>query len=131
MFSDLNKHDLSKFEPKTFSKSIQYFQPALRRSGIIGPRRDKPCHRCFRESETETSLPSYRDWLEHWDFAGSMLRYGTFQKANNKGADQFAQMRRLVCAFVGRKAQKTSFLASSFPAMSAHNYYFTCALTQP
>ena len=31
---------------------------------------------------------------------------------NNKGADQTARMRRLVCAFVVRKPPKTGFLAS-------------------
>ena len=35
--------------------------------------------------------------------------YDTFQKANNKGADQTARMRRLVCAFVVPKPQKTDF----------------------
>ena len=40
------------------------------------------------------------------------LRYGTFQNANNKGADQTARMRRLVCACVGRKPPKTGFLAA-------------------
>ena len=36
--------------------------------------------------------------------------YDTFQKANNKGADQTARMRRLVCACVVRKHPKTGFL---------------------
>ena len=36
----------------------------------------------------------------------------TFQKANDKGADQTVRMRRLVCACVVRKPRKTSFLAS-------------------
>ena len=40
-------------------------------------------------------------------------RYDTFQIANNKGTDQSARMRRLACAFVFRKQQKTGFLASS------------------
>ena len=40
------------------------------------------------------------------------FRYATFQKANNKGADQTARMRRLVCACVVRKPLKTGFLAS-------------------
>ena len=31
---------------------------------------------------------------------------------NNKGGDQTARMRRLVCACVVRKSQKTGFLAS-------------------
>ena len=36
----------------------------------------------------------------------------TIQEVNKKGADQTAQMRSLVCAFVVRKSQKTCFLAS-------------------
>ena len=31
--------------------------------------------------------------------------HSTFQIANNKGADQTAHMRRLVCAFIVRKSQ--------------------------
>ena len=38
--------------------------------------------------------------------------YDTFQQENNKGADQTARMRRLVCACVSRKPQKTGFLMS-------------------
>ena len=34
------------------------------------------------------------------------------KNANNKGADQSAQMRRLICVFVVRKFPKTGFLAS-------------------
>ena len=41
-----------------------------------------------------------------------MSTYYTFKKANNKGADQTARMRRLVCACVVRKPPKTGFLAS-------------------
>ena len=44
--------------------------------------------------------------------ACSKLRYDTLQNANNKGADQTARMRRLVCACVVRKPPKTGFLAS-------------------
>ena len=40
------------------------------------------------------------------------MKYGTFQKVNNKGTDQTARMRRLVCACVVRKPQKTGFLES-------------------
>ena len=36
---------------------------------------------------------------------------GSFQKANNKGADQTALMRSLVCACIVRKLPKTGFLA--------------------
>ena len=35
--------------------------------------------------------------------------YGNFQKANNKGADQSAQMRMLVCAFVVRQPLEDRF----------------------
>ena len=40
-----------------------------------------------------------------------MFRDDAFQNAKNKGADQSASMRRLVCAFVVRKPPKTGFLA--------------------
>ena len=36
--------------------------------------------------------------------------YHTFQIANNKGADQTARMRRLVCAFVVRQQKSQGFL---------------------
>ena len=36
-------------------------------------------------------------------------RYNTFQNANNKGADQTAQMRRLVCVFVVCKHRRQVF----------------------
>ena len=36
-----------------------------------------------------------------------MFIYNTFQKANNKGADQTAWMRRLICALVVRQPPKT------------------------
>ena len=39
-----------------------------------------------------------------------MFTYDTYQKVNNKGADQSVQMRRLVCAFVVRKARRQVFL---------------------
>ena len=41
----------------------------------------------------------------------SKLTYDTFQKANDKGANQTVQMRRLVCACVVPKPPKTGFLA--------------------
>ena len=77
-----------------------------------GPRRDKTCLQGFRQSETKTGLLSYRDYIENRNFACSKLRYVTFQNANNRGADQTAWMRRLVCTFVVRKPPKTGFLAS-------------------
>ena len=53
-------------------------------------------------SATETSLKL--------NFTGTKFTYDTFQKANNKGADQSARMRRLVCACVVCEPQKTGFL---------------------
>ena len=72
-----------------------------------GPRSHKFCHWGIRQSETQTSLLSHRDQLEDQNFTCSKLRYDLFQNANNKGADQSARMRRLVCAFVDRKPPKT------------------------
>ena len=42
----------------------------------------------------------------------SKFRYDTFQKMNNKGADQTVRMRRLVCDCVVCKPSKTGFLAT-------------------
>ena len=79
---------------------------------IFGPRRDKTCLRGFQQSKTQTSLLSYIDKLEIWNFACCKLDYDTFHAANNIGADQSALMRRLVCAFVVGQPPKTGFLAS-------------------
>ena len=78
----------------------------------IGRRREKTCLRGFRLSEFQTSLLSYRDKLVNWNFACSKFTYGAFQKANNKGAEQTARMRRLVCDYAVRKSPKTGFLAT-------------------
>ena len=53
------------------------------------------------------------------NFACSKPGYDNFQKAINTGADQTAQVRRLVCACVIRKLPKTCFLASR------HIFHFT------
>ena len=77
-----------------------------------GPHRDITCLLGFRQIETQTCLLSFRDYLEYWNFAWSKLDYCALQIANNKGADQTARMRRLVCACVVRKTPKTGFLMS-------------------
>ena len=71
----------------------------------------KPVFGGFRQSEFQTSLLSYSNYLESWNFTCSKFTYDNFQKANNNGADQTARMRRLVCACVVRKPPKTGFLA--------------------
>ena len=46
------------------------------------------------------------------DFQRKIVQYicsGTFQKANNKDADQTARIRRLVCAWVIRNTPKAGF----------------------
>ena len=73
---------------------------------------EKTCLWGFRQKEFQTSLLSYRDYLENRNFACSEFRYESFQKANNKGADQAARMRRLFCACVVRKPPKTGFVTS-------------------
>ena len=44
--------------------------------------------------------PAQLQLLENYNFTCSKVIYDTFQKANNKGADQTVQMRRVVCSFV-------------------------------
>ena len=75
---------------------------------INGLGRDKTCLCDFGQSETQTSLFSYKYQLEKWNFTYSFI-YDTFQKANNKVADQTARMRRLVCVFVVRKPRRQIF----------------------
>ena len=43
--------------------------------------------------------PQLQGLARKLNFACSKLRYDTFQKANNKGCDQSANLCRLVCAF--------------------------------
>ena len=78
---------------------------------IIGPRSKKTCLRGFRQSEIQTNRSSDPVYV-YWVRDRSKFTYKTFQKANNKGADQTARMRRLVCACVVRNAPKTGFLAT-------------------
>ena len=47
---------------------------------INGPHRDKTCLRSFWKSKFQTSLLSYTDWLENWNFACRKLTSSTFQK---------------------------------------------------
>ena len=51
---------------------------------LFGPRREKTCLRGFRQSEFQTSLLRYRDYLENWNFTCAKFTYDTFQIANNK-----------------------------------------------
>ena len=73
-----------------------------------GPHHEETCLRGFRQSEFQTSLLNYRDYLGNWNFTFSKLTYDTFQIANNKGAGQTG---RMVCVCAVRKPPKTGFLA--------------------
>ena len=49
---------------------------------LYAPRCDKTCLQGFWQSEFQTSLLSYRDYLENWNFTCSKFTYDIFQKAN-------------------------------------------------
>ena len=66
-------------------------------SGFQGKRGSKPVSPATETSQKTENLPV------------ASLHNLTFQKVNNKGADQTARMRRLVCACVVRKPPKTGF----------------------
>ena len=80
-------------------------------TSLFGPRCGKTCLQGFQQSETQTSLLSYRDYLENWNDICGKFKNDTFQKANDKGTDQSAQMRRLVSAFVVSNPQRQVFLS--------------------
>ena len=78
----------------------------------IGPHRNKTRLRGFQQSETQTSLLSYRGELENEISSVACLDYDIFPKANVKGPNQTARLHRLVCTFVVHKPLKTGFLVS-------------------
>ena len=63
----------------------------------------------FRPGNIQTSLLNYRSKLESWNFGYSKYTYHTIYAANNNGADQTAQTRRLICTFVVHVWHKTHF----------------------
>ena len=65
-----------------------------------GPRREKTDLRGFVQSEIQTNLLSYRDYLENWNFTCGKFTYETLQKANNEGADQTVLMQPLETGFL-------------------------------
>ena len=62
-----------------------------------------------RPGNTQTGLLSYRDKSYTLNFDFSKDSYYTIYAWNNKGADQIARMRRLICTFVIRIRHKTAF----------------------
>ena len=86
---------------------------------LNGPLHDKTYISGFQQSVAQTSLLSYTDYLENWNFTYSKFRYYSFQKANNKGSDQTAWMCRLVWAFVVGEPRR-QVLWGRYPNVSVH-----------
>ena len=76
-----------------------------------GPCREKTCLG-FWLGHAQTCLLSYRDFSESCKIACCKLSFRTFLRMNNKGADQTALMRRLICAYVVRILQSQVFSRS-------------------
>ena len=65
----------------------------------------------FPSKRVSNRSPQLHRLARKLKFYGIRGQIWYFPKANNIGADQTARMRRLVCAYVIRKPQKTGFLA--------------------
>ena len=74
------------------------------------PCRKKTCLQGLRPVKTRTGMVSWWDWLGARNFSYSKYRYYTIQAANNIGADQTAQICRLISAFVVPIWHKQVFL---------------------
>ena len=72
------------------------------------PGKTQTCLPDFRPGKTQTGLRSHINSVEAWKF-GYRTRYYTIYAAKDKGADQTARMRRLICAFVVRICHKHVF----------------------
>ena len=70
--------------------------PLVESLNYLGLDITKPVFRVPNHSPHEQGL------VKEWNVACSKFRYDAFQKANNNGADQSAQMCSVVCAFVVR-----------------------------
>ena len=67
----LKEHDIGK---------LIYSKTCVNQPLINGPRLKKTYLRGFGQSEFQTGLLSYTDYLEIWNFICSKPRYDTFQK---------------------------------------------------
>ena len=95
---------------KNLQTTFANFVPALR--NYMGLDVTKPVFGVFEKAMLKpVSYKFHRLYLEIWNCTCCKPRYN-FQKGNNKGADQTARMRRLVCACVINRSPKTGFLAS-------------------
>ena len=74
--SVLGLHRLSMFYKKEWVKLISRLYP-LALMITLEPRRDRTCLWGFRQSAIQTSLLSYRDWLEKCNFALSKSLFDT------------------------------------------------------
>ena len=72
------------------------------------PRHEKTCSG-FQPGTTQTGLLSPKRLARVFKFWLQQEEVWYYEAANNKGADQTARMRRLICTFVVRIGQKQVF----------------------
>ena len=82
-----------------------HISTALKLYSINLPRREKTCQKRVSNQSHQLQRLARK-------FTCSKFTYGIFQKAKNKGAEQTARMRRLVCTCVIRNTSKTGILTS-------------------
>ena len=78
---------------------------------LFGPRREKTVFGVFDKARPKPVCSATESSKKIEISPESCLHMILYKKANNKGADQTARMRRLFCASVVRKPLKTGFLA--------------------
>ena len=90
----------------------------------------KPVFRVFEKARLKPNQSPQLHRLAR-NFAWSKSRYDTFQQVNNKGADQTARMRRLVCNSVVHKPPQTGFLTPRPIYRWIGTLEKNCGLTMP
>ena len=78
----------------------------------------------FRQSDTQTSLLSFKDKLENWNFACSKFRYNSFQNVNKKGDDQSAQADLHFCCSQTPQDRFSRIKAHIYDAAGINSRYF-------
>ena len=76
---------------------------------IIGPLREKTCLRVFLTKRDSNKSPHLQRLARKLKFHLWQVYIWYFAKSDNKGADQTARMRRLVCACVVRQLPEDRF----------------------
>ena len=107
--TDLSGNNKHHYRTTTFV-GLQHKNSSMRANSVnlTGPHHDLNLSLVFPTKHVLNQSPQLQTLAR--DFICSKITYDTFQTANNKGADQTVQIRRLVCTCVVRKASKTGFL---------------------